>query len=256
MEYVDHEYCELDYDALSFCDLPILDKDVDTELDPSLDSYRQNNNSSPSPEELDDEGEGMFEFYINPDILTDHNVVSAEKEGIVFCGKSIIPPKEVVTRHRRSSGRSSIRRESSFKKNQVPYNNSASTTISTAVTRSSDHRSSSFRLGGPKRPLPGTGSSRCLGGGGGGRKRKVIIGLVRFQLAEPKMELSEMRRRQSRRSPAPMFPAAADRGGGEPGGGGRSSRSTTHWGLFRPLRCRAHFVSAWTKASLRCLPYV
>ncbi|PON63044.1 hypothetical protein TorRG33x02_277270 [Trema orientale] len=252
MEYVDHEYCESDHDALSFCDLPILDKDVDAELDPSLDS-------SPSPEELDDQDEGMFEFDVNPEILTDHNIVRAEKEGVVFCGKSIIPPKEAVTGHPRSSGRCSIRRESSFRKCQVPYNNSTSTTITTTITRSSDHRSSSFRLGGPKRPLPGTGSSRCRGGWGGGRKRKVIIGLVRFQLAEPKMELSEMRRRQSRRSPVPMFSAAADRGGGEPGGGGRSSGSsttTTHWGLFRPLRCRAHFVSAWTKASLRCLPRV
>lgn len=234
---VDAEYYNSE-DALSFCDLPTLDKD-DTELDPFLDSYRANSLSSP------EDDNDLFEFFVNPEILTDN---IPEKEGIVFCGKPIIPlkqPNEFVNKHPRNSR--FIRRESSFRK----VCQLSSSSRSSDVVFSGNNRSSSFRLGGPKRPLPATGSSRCRGGGSGSfRKRKVIIGLVKFQAGPNKMELSEMRKRQSRRSPAPMFPVADH--GGEPASAGRS----TTWGLFRPLRCRAHFVSAWTKASLRYLPHV
>ncbi|KAM6577208.1 hypothetical protein CsatB_029045 [Cannabis sativa] len=246
VEYSVHEYYNSDDDngdALSFCDLPVLDKD-DTELDPFLHSNQRSCTSS--PENHDHHDDDLFEFSVSPETKDD--------ESVIFCGVPIIPPKKAEHNNN----------------NKITINNNSTSSRHTRSGRfirrseklSSDgvvsNRASSFRFGNGtnKRPsnnnnnnnLAGIGSFRCRGEGAGGFRRKhnkVIMGLVRFQAA-PKMELSEMRRRQSRRSPVPMFPV--ENGSGEPTGTGGS-----HWGLFRPLRCRAHFVSAWNKASFRCL---
>ncbi|XP_022764303.1 uncharacterized protein LOC111309532 [Durio zibethinus] len=87
------------------------------------------------------------------------------------------------------------------------------------------------------------------------RKQKVLIGLAKMP---PKMELSDIKKRQSRRNPSPMFPPAASGDlevvaagkscSGDSGGGGRRSHL---WGL---LRCRAQLASALAKAS--CIPHV
>ncbi|OMO71638.1 hypothetical protein CCACVL1_18116 [Corchorus capsularis] len=101
-------------------------------------------------------------------------------------------------------------------------------------------------------------SQSCSSSSSSLKKHKVFIGL---KTIPQKMELSDIKKRQVRKSPSPMFPpvpagslelmAAGDgcRGGGA---GGRSH----HWGLLRPLRCRAHFASALAKASLGCIPHV
>ncbi|XWS75119.1 hypothetical protein CRYUN_Cryun01aG0057900 [Craigia yunnanensis] len=80
------------------------------------------------------------------------------------------------------------------------------------------------------------------------RKHKVLLGLSKIP---PKMELSDIKKRQSRRNPSPMFPPVVPgdlevvaAGDGYGAGGGRRGH---HWGLLRPLRCRP---------SLGCIPHV
>ncbi|KAB1993376.1 hypothetical protein ERO13_D13G023700v2 [Gossypium hirsutum] len=89
------------------------------------------------------------------------------------------------------------------------------------------------------------------------RKHKALIGITKI---EPKMELSDMKKRQSRRNhPLPMFPpmangdmAVVDTGDGCNAGGKRGHR----WSLLKPLRCRPNLFSTATKASLGCIPRV
>lgn len=67
----------------------------------------------------------------------------------------------------------------------------------------------------------------------------MLIGLVKYQ---PEMDLSEIRKRQSRRAPAPMFPVMK---GGEQSAlaDGKSGSAKGHWGLMRMVRCRFHLLS-------------
>ena len=86
------------------------------------------------------------------------------------------------------------------------------------------------------------------------RKHKVLIGLAKIP---PTMELSDIKKRQSRKNPSPMFPpVAADDLKVVDAGEGCSAgcRRGHHWSLLRPLRCRARLVSALAKAS--CIPHV
>ncbi|XP_007009764.2 PREDICTED: uncharacterized protein LOC18586356 [Theobroma cacao] len=87
------------------------------------------------------------------------------------------------------------------------------------------------------------------------RKHKVLIGLAKIP---PKMELSDIKKRQSRRNPSPMFPpvAAGDLEVVAAGDGCGGRRRGHHWGLVRPLRCRANLATALAKASLGCIPHV
>ncbi|XP_059669166.1 uncharacterized protein LOC132314308 [Cornus florida] len=66
--------------------------------------------------------------------------------------------------------------------------------------------------------------------------RMFMFAPVKFK---PEMEMSAIKKRQSRRAPAPMFPAAVD--GGEVVSGGRKSHH--HWGLARQLRSGAHLAN-------------
>lgn len=107
----------------------------------------------------------------------------------------------------------------------------------------------SARLTSPSRPssfrAPATGSYRYQSGGS--RKYNVLIGLTKIQ---PEMDLSEIRKRQGRRGPVPLFPVA---GVEEPviASGGRS-----HWGLLRPLRSKSRLGRVLALASFGCFPRV
>lgn len=104
------------------------------------------------------------------------------------------------------------------------------------------NRSSSVRL-------PETGN--CRHGQSSRKHNRVLIGLVKFP---SRMELSDIKKRQDRLSPAPMFPVAETSqpvvSAGITGSGGRG-----HWGcLLRPLRFRSHLLGALAKASFGCIP--
>lgn len=209
-------HSEISEDALSFCDL-LMDKD-----EKELDDFPTNFNETAASDS------DFFEFEILPKTET-------ATEDIVFFGKQIKQHIEFV-RHPRNG--LFIRRDS-FKKSQSFRTDLSSKTVY------DETRSGSFRSGRPK-ALPAIGKSPF--GSSSSRKHKVIIGLVNPQ---PKMELSEIRKRQSRRSPAPMFGA-----GGEPAVPGDGIGKKSHWGLLRPLQCRTHFMNALTKASFGCLSHV
>ncbi|VVA12284.1 PREDICTED: conserved [Prunus dulcis] len=117
-------------------------------------------------------------------------------------------------------------------------------------------RSHSFRstldlaISSPFKPSsPATGSCRYQSSKSRKHKMVLIGSLVKPQ---PKMELRDIKRRQSRRVPKPMFPVAnaTELVAAAPADGG----GALHKGLLRPLRCRAHLVSALVKASFGCIP--
>ncbi|EXB80111.1 hypothetical protein L484_013438 [Morus notabilis] len=235
---LDLHHQEPEEDALSFCDLP-MDNNI-------VKNTEQKGANIISPTSSEDD-QDLFEFFTSPEAKP-----AAETETIVFCGKRIEPakqPSEYVKRP--GKGLSLFIKKESFKKCQF-YKHSRSDVVSAKRPVSprgvGGNRSGSFRFGGgPNKTagIPATGSHRySRSGKGGSRKHKVMIGLVKLQ---PEMELSEIRKRQGRRSPAPMFPATGVTG---EEAGGRS-----HWGILRPLWCRAHFVSALTKASFSCLSH-
>ncbi|XVE68952.1 hypothetical protein DITRI_Ditri09bG0111200 [Diplodiscus trichospermus] len=82
------------------------------------------------------------------------------------------------------------------------------------------------------------------------RKHKVLIGVAKIT---PMMELSDIKKRQSRRNPSPMVPPMAPGDLEAVAAGGRRGH---HWGLLKPLRCRGHLVSALARATLGCIPHV
>ena len=114
--------------------------------------------------------------------------------------------------------------------------------------RTSVVRSESLRLSVPK------GSSQNQPGFSGMRvtpaarskKHAFMFGLPKFPL---EMELSDMRRRQNRRAPAPIIPVAEAR---EAAAGGKSA-GKGQWGLLRSLRCRANLLSAFGRAGFSCV---
>ena len=215
-------------DALSFCDLT---NDETNYLNDVV--FPQTTNP-----------ENPFEFF-NP------NAEEAEPstETVVFCGE-IIPPKQKNEFLRHPKNGLFIRRES-FKRSHSFRSDVVSTKPSVQYSTNTVSRSSSVRFG--RNGLPATGNSPFRSSNS--RKHKVFIGLVKMQ---PKMELSEIRKRQQSRktTPALMFPVKET---GEPAiagdGVGTKTSNSTHWGLFRPLRCSAHLVSALTKGSFGCIPH-
>ncbi|KAH7537385.1 hypothetical protein FEM48_Zijuj03G0086900 [Ziziphus jujuba var. spinosa] len=114
--------------------------------------------------------------------------------------------------------------------------------------RSQSWRSESFKPPSvaAKRSPAAEGKCRRLPINGSYRKQNVLIGLVKFQ---PKMEMSEIRRRQSRQSPAKMFPATE--GVEVTVAGNGNAEAVTQWGLLKPFRCRTHFLRALTKVLFR-----
>ncbi|WCJ19368.1 hypothetical protein M5689_001663 [Euphorbia peplus] len=87
-----------------------------------------------------------------------------------------------------------------------------------------------------------------------GRKQKVMIGLAKMP---SKMELSDLRERQNRKSvPPPMFPATVKSGEISVASGNGSGKKNRSWGLLRPFRCRAQDLAstmASNSSSFGCL---
>ncbi|PON63043.1 hypothetical protein TorRG33x02_277260 [Trema orientale] len=234
--YLDDETDE----TLSFCDLPIPNGLNDVVL----------------PQTTYPENDYAFEFF-NPNAAE----TEPSTETVVFCGE-IIPPKQKneFLRHPKNGlfiRRESFKRSHSFRSSsEVVSANPAVHEYGTTIASGAITRSSSVRFGRLGSGSPATGNSQFRSSNS--RKHKVLIGLVKMQ---PKMELGEIRKRQQSRkgTPAPMFPVKES---GEPaiagdhGVGTKSSTgSTSHWALFRPLRCSAHVVCALTKASFGCIPH-
>ncbi|KAG8473733.1 hypothetical protein CXB51_035581 [Gossypium anomalum] len=89
------------------------------------------------------------------------------------------------------------------------------------------------------------------------RKHKALIGITKI---EPKMELGDMKKRQSRRNhPLPMFPpmATGDMAMVEANDvSGSGEKRGRRWSLLRCLRGTPNLFSAFAKTSLRCIPGV
>ncbi|XP_059458725.1 uncharacterized protein LOC132188317 [Corylus avellana] len=154
----------------------------------------------------------LFEFSTNAKPGTNPST-----DRILFCGRVI---------HRRDPLPGGVQpkwRSESFNNSQTFH----------SARLSSPGRSSSFRA-------PAAGSYRYQSSGS--RKHKVLIGLTKIQ----PMDLSEIRKRQGRRTPAPIVPVPD-----EPviASGGKS-----HWGLLRPLRCKSHLARVLAIASFGCFP--
>lgn len=156
-----------------------------------------------------------------------------EIDTIIFCGR-IMHQKEVSAYNLQTKSKW---RSESLNKAHIMHSIGFTNTI----------RSNSLRVPGPKPDTaPATGSYRhpdsCS------RKHKVFIGPVKIR---PEMELSEIRKRQGRRAPVPMFPVV----GGDESVivGGKSGGGRSHWGLLRPLRCRSHLASVLARA-FGCVP--
>ncbi|KAB1219648.1 hypothetical protein CJ030_MR3G011092 [Morella rubra] len=206
---------EPEEDALSLCDLPIHEKE--NEGDPFPPKYQ----SSPSRQDF-------FEFSTHPNLE-----MSPALDSIIFCGR-VMHKKELPLNESQNKWRSE-----SFNKAQIFH--------SAKLTEASI-RSHSFRVKGPKSvPAPATGSFRYSSSGS--KKHKVLIGLAKIQ---PEMELSEIRKRQGRRPPVPMFPPVGTEEpviSGDRSGGGKSL-----WRLLRPFRCRSHLTNTLARSSFGCFP--
>ncbi|KDP32551.1 hypothetical protein JCGZ_14763 [Jatropha curcas] len=90
-----------------------------------------------------------------------------------------------------------------------------------------------------KLPVPPPARSlRCPSTSGSSRKQKVMIGLAKIP---SKMDLSDLRERQNRRTPPPMFPASTVVGGGESVDViGNGSRRKSNWSLLRSFRFKTN----------------
>lgn len=76
------------------------------------------------------------------------------------------------------------------------------------------------------------------------RRRMFMFGMVKFK---PEMELSAIKQRQTKRPPAPMFPAVVEKVAAGRGKGGH------HWEVVRSLRGRSH-LTALLARSFGCIP--
>ncbi|KAK5770296.1 hypothetical protein PVK06_046446 [Gossypium arboreum] len=208
-------------ETLSFCDLSLLENDQD------LDDTSHHSPKYPSY------GQDIFEFPFIPNTPLNNN---NKANDIVFGGK-LIKEEEFV--------------DGDGDQSRYPFHLS-----STKKFNNKNDLGSFYLLNSKPNPcLPTKGfrsqSYSCL------RKHKALIGITKI---EPKMELSDMKKRQSRRNhPLPMFPPMAngdmvvvDTGDGCNAGGKRGHR----WSLLKPLRCRPNLFSTATKASLGCIPRV
>ena len=245
----DDQELEDDDDALSLCNLP-------------LGNDEENDVVSNKNCNVDDDGidSDAFEFSTTKSSL----VYSHTSPTVVFCGKSIpcrsnSKPISATLPQTTSSqtphATSSISDDPMFSwpRSSLSLRNKAQSSrfhnVRTATTTRVPPRSSSLRV-------PETGKSRyqqyyssSSSSRSCSRKHNVLIGvLTKFP---PRMELSEMRKRQSRRAPVPMLSAAY--GGDQPVVAGSESRGRGHWGL---LRFRSNLVSALARVSFGCTRHV
>ncbi|MBA0782484.1 hypothetical protein Gotri_000365 [Gossypium trilobum] len=209
-------------ETLSFCDLSLEDyQDIDDISHHSL--------SSPSHDHQ------HFEFPIVPN--TPLNINKAN--GFAFCGK-LINDQGFVDGDGDGDQSRSVFRLSSVRQ----FNNKEKDLGSFYLLNSKPNSCLStkgFR----------SQSYSCL------RKHKALIGITKI---EPKMELGDMKKRQSRRNhPLPMFPpmatgdmAIVEANDVSDSGEKRGRR----WNLLRCLRGRPNLFSALAKTSLRRIPRV
>lgn len=210
-DYNNNDLSDAD-DTLSFCDFSIFNDEYD------------NNYSSPRfPESPDD----LFEFLIDPNSC---ELDSTTMETIVFCGKTMNistakQPAKLVTRDPRNGlflfKTNSFKRSQSFRSIELATKPSFKSSPATASCRFQSVKS---------------------------RKHKMVL-IGSLSKPQPKMVLSDIKKRQGRLAPAPLFPVHE---GGEPAadGGSRAHKLS----LLRPFRCRPHFMSALVKASFGCIP--
>lgn len=210
-------------DTLSLCDLSI-DKDEETELYVSPENPIQD--------------QDFFEFLVNPE----DQETNPSNETVLFCGKTM-SPRTAQEFQRHPNNGLYIRRES-FKRCHS-FKSESSSIKQPLVITTTDH-SNSFRLCGPV-PSPATGKGKYKSSGS--QKHKVLIGLSKVQ---SKMELSDIKKRQSRRTPSPMF-LVSDGAEQAIAGDDKVVAERSHWGLLGTFRCRSHFVSALSKASFSCM---
>ncbi|OWM70166.1 hypothetical protein CDL15_Pgr026016 [Punica granatum] len=210
---------DLQEDALSLCDLSSnAFSEVTDDNDPYCGSF------FPSP------SRDAFEFSITePSAETVSHV-----DTILFCGKAI-PFEQPRHLHRSDSSFKRLCRRVDSGPAWLPRSGSLRSPISKAAVVAA----------------PAAGS--CRYSTSSGREYKAIIGVTKFQ---SRMDMGEIRKRQSRQAPAPLFPAGTD--GVELDSamatGGR--RGHGHWGLLRPLRCRSHLVGALARVSIGCMRHV
>ncbi|XVF83278.1 hypothetical protein PTKIN_Ptkin16aG0473600 [Pterospermum kingtungense] len=203
-------------ETLSFCDLP-------------LDGYQELiDDHHPSPNSPSHQ---LFEFPFIPNTTHFNN-----KNDIIFCGK-LIKTQEFDDANGGGDDRSRYLFPLSSARllnNNNNNNNNKKDLGSVSFAKRNPNSSSlikSFR-------------SQSYSSSSSSRRYKVLIGLAKVP---QKMELSDIKKRQSRRNPSPMFPpppvVSADlevvsAGDGCRGGGGR--RRGHPWSLWRPLRCIPH----------------
>lgn len=212
------DFVDDDDDALSLCDLPFaaLHRQPDGSCPAAL---------PPPASPLQDAPD--FEFPAGPAIST--------VDAFLFCGKPI-PYDDRECRVDSLLLRSdSFGRLNSFRRDGAKVRFASGQLIRSNSLRVARSRSSVA----PAAASVRSSSSR--------RRHRALIGITKFPA---RMELSDIRKRQGRRAPAPLFPAAE--GGEQVVAGGRSGG---HWCLLRPLRCRSHLVNALAKASLGCIPH-
>ncbi|PON63042.1 hypothetical protein TorRG33x02_277250 [Trema orientale] len=210
-----------------------------------------------------DDPNDAFEF--SSTTTTETLLTTDHTETLLFCGKSIpcrsnsnlpisFPQTTSLsqTPHATSSFSRSATGSSGSLNNGIKAQSSRFHNVRTATTTPPPppRRSSSVRL-------PETRNSRyhqnySSSSSSCSRKHNVLIGLTKFP---PKMELSEIRKRQSRRAPVPMFSSAAC-GGDQPIVAGGQSGGKGNWGLLRPLRFRSNLVSALARVSFGCIRHV
>lgn len=153
------------------------------------------------------EPDDFFEFAIDPI----HGYFPMDI--VIFCGKSIICSKPVTV---------------------IP-------TPEPQLNKQFSSRSESFKLG--HCPTSKPHAIQEHKGQLKSKSRKHMIGLAKYHQHE--MDLNEIKKRQSRRAPAPMFPA---NGGEKPE---VKSQGKEQSGVMRPLKCRSHWLSALAKAVRR-----
>ncbi|KAJ4957701.1 hypothetical protein NE237_024812 [Protea cynaroides] len=242
-------------DSLSFCDLPIYSKATSTTTNWGADDDDDDDDNRRRPS-TDQE---LFEFFC--DLRAD----MCPADDIIFCGK-LIPYKEkecqsdkdvnqnskiksFLRRRRRSESLDELQRSQSSAKDQLMQKNHSLDyqklrRISSSTFKpfgkyfgkennSSSSSSSSSSLARPKWPW-------------------LMFGIVKVQ---KETELKDIKKRQNRLNPAPLFPAVVT-GSGDEKVGVRKEEEKGSWRLLRALSCRGHASAAAVTASFGCIPHV
>ncbi|CAK7325509.1 unnamed protein product [Dovyalis caffra] len=176
-----HHDCELEPDQdLSFGDLPLFIR-----KEPERNNYYHDDQEPRNSFSSQD----FFEF-LPPEQDTETNPA----QDIIFFGRHILPK----TKQSANSPNPSADQTNSHS----PFNSSAHL----SSNRSRRSHSLQFETAKPSPTPPSTGSFRDqYYSSNNSRKHKVLIGLAKIP---PKMELSDIKKRQSRQAPAPMIPTA------------------------------------------------